>query len=248
MRVLTVVGNRPQFIKSAPLSAALREAGIEEVVLHTGQHYDRELSEVFFEELGLAEPRYRLGLGPPTPAAMVPGIRGRGRARSGPTGCSSSATRTRRSPGPRRPATTPIAHVEAGLRSFDLSMPEERNRIAVDRPRGAAPLPRRALARAAPSARESAAEALVVGDVMADAHRLFAPIARERSRRARAARASSAGGYLLVTVHREANVRARAARAHRRRAQPRSASRSSSRPIRARGPRSRGLGPLEHSS
>ena len=53
MRVLSVVGNRPQFIKSAPLSAALREAGIDEVVLHTGQHYDPELSQVFFDELGL---------------------------------------------------------------------------------------------------------------------------------------------------------------------------------------------------
>src|SRR5471032_2447609 len=75
MRVLTVVGNRPQFIKSAPVSAALREAGIDEVVLHTGQHYDRELSDVFFEELGLEEPRYRLGLETSDPAAMEPAIR-----------------------------------------------------------------------------------------------------------------------------------------------------------------------------
>ena len=60
MKVLTVVGNRPQFIKSAPLSLALRAAGIEEVVLHTGQHYDRELSQVFFDELDLDEPRHRL--------------------------------------------------------------------------------------------------------------------------------------------------------------------------------------------
>src|SRR5690348_16144438 len=57
MRVLSVVGNRPQFIKSAPLSAALRDAGIEETVVHTGQHYDRELSQAFFDELGLAAPR-----------------------------------------------------------------------------------------------------------------------------------------------------------------------------------------------
>ena len=56
MRVFSVVGNRPQFIKSGPVSAALREAGIEEVVLHTGQHYDAELSQVFFDELSLAEP------------------------------------------------------------------------------------------------------------------------------------------------------------------------------------------------
>jgi UDP-N-acetylglucosamine 2-epimerase len=53
LRVLSVVGNRPQFIKSAPLSAALEAAGIEEVLLHSGQHYDRELSQLFFEELGL---------------------------------------------------------------------------------------------------------------------------------------------------------------------------------------------------
>ena len=56
MRVLSVVGNRPQFIKSAPLSLALRAAGIDEVVLHTGQHWDPELSQVFFDELGIATP------------------------------------------------------------------------------------------------------------------------------------------------------------------------------------------------
>ena len=56
MRVLSIVGNRPQFIKSAPMSLALREAGIVEFVLHTGQHYDHALSQVFFDELGL-EPR-----------------------------------------------------------------------------------------------------------------------------------------------------------------------------------------------
>ena len=59
MRVLSVVGNRPQFIKSAPLSAALREAAIDEVVLHTGQHYDEEMSRVFFDELGLGAPADR---------------------------------------------------------------------------------------------------------------------------------------------------------------------------------------------
>ena len=62
MKVFSVVGNRPQFIKAAPTSVALRERGIDEVVLHTGQHYDPELSQVFFEELGLEEPRYPLDL------------------------------------------------------------------------------------------------------------------------------------------------------------------------------------------
>src|SRR5262249_11119309 len=75
MRVLSVVGNRPQFIKSAPLSTALRNAGIDEISLHTGQHYDPELSQVFYEELGLGEPRYRLDLRQSDPHKMVPGIR-----------------------------------------------------------------------------------------------------------------------------------------------------------------------------
>ena len=57
-----MVGNRPQFIKAAPTSVALRERGIDEVVLHTGQHYDARLSQVFFEELALGEPRYGLDL------------------------------------------------------------------------------------------------------------------------------------------------------------------------------------------
>ena len=62
VRVVTVVGNRPQFVKAAPLSVALREAGAEEVVVHTGQHWDAELSQVFIDELGLEEPRHRLDL------------------------------------------------------------------------------------------------------------------------------------------------------------------------------------------
>src|SRR5215468_3718696 len=75
MRVLSVVGNRPQFIKSAPLSLALREAGIDEVVVHTGQHWDEELSQVFIDELGLPEPAYRLDLRTADVASLTPAIR-----------------------------------------------------------------------------------------------------------------------------------------------------------------------------
>src|SRR6266540_5374536 len=74
MKVLSVVGNRPQFIKSAPLSLALRDAGIDEVTLHTGQHYDQGMSRIFFDELGLAKPTYRLDLRTADPDAMRPGI------------------------------------------------------------------------------------------------------------------------------------------------------------------------------
>ena len=203
MRVLSVIGNRPQFIKSAPLSAALREAGIDEVVLHTGQHYDRELSQVFFDELGLAEPRYRLGVNSADPAAMAPGIR-EAVAAERPDWVLVFGDTNSTLAGAQATEDTPLAHVEAGLRSFDLAMPEERNRIAVDR------LSTLLLCPDERSARQLEAEGVagsreVVGDVMADAGRLFAPLARERS--AILERLGvEAGRFLLVTVHREANV------------------------------------------
>src|SRR6478609_9660360 len=134
MRVFSVVGNRPQFIKSGPVSVALREAAIDEVVLHTGQHWDRELSDVFFEELSLPEPAYRLDLHTADPAAMRPGIAGALEQEEpdwvlvyGDTNSTLAGAEAAVAVG------IPVAHVEAGLRSGDLAMPEERHRITVDR-------------------------------------------------------------------------------------------------------------------
>ena len=76
MKVLSVVGNRPQFIKSGPLSVALRGRGISEVVVHTGQHYDRELSDVFFEELELPPPAYSLDLQTADVERLSPAVAG----------------------------------------------------------------------------------------------------------------------------------------------------------------------------
>ena len=205
MKVLSVVGNRPQFIKSAPLSVALREHGIEEVVLHTGQHYDRELSQVFFDELGLGEPRYRLEAHTADPAAMTPGIRNALDAERpdwalvyGDTNSTLAGARAARD------TAVPLAHVEAGLRSGDLEMPEERNRIEVDA------LARLLLcpderSRATLAAEGVSGEAVVVGDVMADACFRLAPIARERSD-ALERLGVEPRRYLLVTLHRAANV------------------------------------------
>jgi UDP-N-acetylglucosamine 2-epimerase len=204
VRVLTVVGNRPQFIKSAPLSQALREAGIEEVVLHTGQHYDPELSAVFFEELALGEPAYRLGLHTADSAAMRPGIEA-ALAAEAPDWVLVLGDTNSTLAGAEAAGKVPLAHVEAGLRSFDLGMPEERNRIAVDRlsrllfcpdERSATQLRREGVT----------GRALVVGDVMADANRLFGPIALRRSNVLERLGVEPER-YLLVTIHREANVR-----------------------------------------
>src|SRR5438552_8009722 len=206
VNVLSVVGNRPQFIKSAPLSLALRGAEIDEVVVHTGQHYDRALSEVFFEELGLREPDHALDLKTANPGEMEPAIavaveteRPEWVLVYGDTNSTLAGARA----GER--AGIPVAHVEAGLRSGDLEMPEERNRIEVDR------ISELLLAPDQRSRENLVAEgvpgtAVVVGDVMADASMRLAPIARQRSD-ALQRFGVEPGRFLLVTVHREANVR-----------------------------------------
>ena len=206
MKVLSVVGNRPQFIKSAPLSLALRSRGLEEVVVHTGQHYDRELSQVFYEELELDEPRYRLDLRTADVDAITPGVAG-AVARERPDwvlvyGDTNSTTAGARAA---VAAGVPVAHVEAGLRSGDLEMPEERNRIEVD---GVAAL---LLCPDERSRETLAAEGVpgraeVVGDVMADASYRLAPIARDRSDILDRVGAE-AGAYVVATIHREANTR-----------------------------------------
>ena len=206
MKVLSVVGNRPQFIKSAPLSVALRERGIDEVVVHTGQHYDPELSQVFFDELGLGEPRHRLDLHTADPEAMEPPILAVAE-REAPDAVLVYGDTNTTLAGARAGvlAGAPVAHVEAGLRSGDLEMPEERNRIEVDR------LSRLLLApdersRETLLAEDVAGRIEVVGDVMADATMRFAPLARERSdileRLSLEPRA-----FVLATIHREANIR-----------------------------------------
>jgi UDP-GlcNAc3NAcA epimerase len=209
MRILSVVGNRPQFIKSAPLSLALRDHGVEEVVLHTGQHYDRELSDVFFAELGLDPPAYRLDAGSGSHAEqvarMLPGIERAaleerpdwvvvfGDTNSTLAGALAAAK-----------AGFGVAHVEAGLRSFDLTMPEELNRMVVDRLSALLLCPTEVAV--TNLQREGIVDGVrVVGDVMLDANLRLAPIARERSQ-ALAEAGVEAGGYALVTLHREANV------------------------------------------
>jgi UDP-N-acetylglucosamine 2-epimerase len=203
VRVLSVVGNRPQFIKSAPLSAALRDAGIEEISLHTGQHYDPELSQVFYDELGLEEPRYRLDVRRSDPHRMVPGIR-RAVEDERPDWVLVYGDTNSTLAGAQAAGGTAVAHVEAGLRSFDLAMPEERNRIAIDRISALLLCPDERSAAQLESEGVSGRRE-VVGDVMADANRIFAPIARARSRILETFGVVP-DDYALVTVHREANV------------------------------------------
>ena len=178
MKVFTVVGNRPQFIKAAPLSGALLAAGVDEVVLHTGQHWYHVMSQVFFDQLGLAEPRYRLDLHTSSVDAMQPAIAERIRAEEpdlvlvyGDTNSTLAGARAAAD------ASIPLAHVEAGLRSGDLSMPEERNRIETDRLAWLLFCPDDRSKRTL-QGEGVLGRIYVVGDVMADATRVFAPLAR----------------------------------------------------------------------
>lgn len=208
MRVLTVVGNRPQFVKAAAVSRRLRERH-EEVLVHTGQHHDDELSAVFFSELALPAPDHWLGVHGETNTSQLARMLGAlepllrdaapdavlvyGDTNSTLAGALAAADHG-----------AALVHVEAGMRSFDRTMPEERNRVLTDQ---LAALLLCSSAVAVENLRREAApgRAEEVGDVMVDVAREVQPRARLR-----AAPLGSLGvrrgEYLLATAHRAANV------------------------------------------
>ncbi len=209
MRILTVVGNRPQFIKAAAVSGLLRESGCEEVLVHTGQHHDDNLSRVFFEQLGLAAPdrQLRIAGGSNTSqtarmlAALEPAI-----AEAAPEAVLvyGDTNSTLAGSLAAAQAQVPVVHVEAGMRSFDRSMPEEINRILSDH------LAALLLCSSQGAAENLAAESVhgrieVVGDVMVDVALRWQPRAR-RQVEIPAAYGLTPQEYLLLTVHRAGNV------------------------------------------
>ncbi len=210
-KILTVLGARPQFVKASVVSQALVASGrLQEVLVHTGQHFDVNMSEVFFRELGMADPAYHLGI--------------HGGSHGEMTGC--MLAEVERVMLAERPDAVlvygdtnstlagalaavklhiPVAHVEAGLRSFNLRMPEEVNRILTDRISRWLFTPTET-ARAHLLREGVDAEQIVpVGDVMYDVAlhhgaRLDAQGGRF------AALGLAAGSYVLATVHRAENT------------------------------------------
>ncbi len=208
MRVLTVIGNRPQFVKAAAVSARLREAATE-VMVHTGQHYDDDMSRVFFDELSLPRPEHRLDLGGGSnteqTAAMLTAVGDLLRAEApdavlvyGDTNSTLAGALAAAQ------ARVPVAHVEAGMRSFDRAMPEELNRVLTDH---AAELLLCSSAVGADNLRAERARGAieVVGDVMVDVAQLVGPRARERTDVLERLGVAG-GGYALVTAHRAGTV------------------------------------------
>ncbi|MGH2527036.1 MAG: UDP-N-acetyl glucosamine 2-epimerase, partial [Actinomycetota bacterium] len=137
MKVASVVGARPQFIKAAPVTTALQARGIDEFLVHTGQHYDERMSEVFFTELGIRPPDVNLAVGSGShgaqTASMLEGIE-RVLLERDPAGVLVYGDTNSTLAGALAAVKLgiPIAHVEAGLRSFNRQMPEEHNRVLTD--------------------------------------------------------------------------------------------------------------------
>ena len=204
MRVLTVIGNRPQFVKAAAVSMHLREVATE-VMVHTGQHYDADMSQVFFDELGIPRPEHRLELGGGTntdqTARMLTAVEALIRAEApdvvlvyGDTNSTLAGALAAAQ------MQVPVAHVEAGMRSYDRRMPEELNRVLTDHASSLLLCPSEG---PADNLRREGVhgEVVVVGDVMVDVAQLIAPRVRERR-----PPVDVPPGYALVTAHRAGNV------------------------------------------
>ena len=208
MKVVSIVGARPQFIKAAPVSRALRRIA-HKVLVHTGQHYDREMSDVFFDELHIPKPNYNLGVG------------------SGPHGWQTGQMLIRLEEvllkeqpdwvlvyGDTNSTLAgalaavklhiPVAHVEAGLRSFNRRMPEEHNRVLTDHAADLLFCPTQTAVDHL--AHEGITQGVhLTGDVMYDAILYNTELAEQRSD-ALTRLGLSPGGYALATVHRPRNT------------------------------------------
>ena len=223
IRILTVIGARPQIIKSAAISRAVKNLfanKIEESILHTGQHYDSNMSQVFFDELGIPQPDFNLGVGSGThgvqTSKMIAGIEGilttehfDGVVLYGDTNSTLAGAVAASK------IHIPVFHIEAGLRSFNMSMPEEVNRIVCDQLSSICFSPtqtgidnlRREGFLDSPAKFKNGKGRLVVnsGDVMYDNSMYYASIAEEKSDILNRIGVKK-GNYILTTIHRPNNT------------------------------------------
>lgn len=209
MKVLTVVGARPQFIKAAPLSRALRAAGIQEYLLHTGQHYDYGMSQVFFDELGLPQADINLDVrsgshGQQTGQMLVEIEKVLEAQKPDWVVVFGDTNSTLAGALAAVKLHIPVAHIEAGLRSFNREMPEEHNRILTDHCADLLFCPTQTAVDNLQ--REGLTDiAHLVGDPMYDAVLLFSQVAAQKSNILQSLGLQK-GDYLLATIHRAYNT------------------------------------------
>tara|TARA_B100000809_G_scaffold77708_1_gene75563 strand:- start:1172 stop:2266 length:1095 start_codon:yes stop_codon:yes gene_type:complete len=207
---VSIVGARPQFIKAAVVSQALGDAGVDEWLVHTGQHYDDNMSKVFFDQLGLPRPDQNLRIGGGShgvqTARMLEGIEAALLDRR-PAGMLVYGDTNSTLAGALAAAklNIPVAHVEAGLRSGDRTMPEEVNRIVVDHVSAVHFVPTQTAVDNLKREGVAAGGIHLVGDVMYDA--VLQHSARAEAESTILAEIGVAPqGYILATVHRAANT------------------------------------------
>src|SRR2546428_2029095 len=210
MRILSVVGARPNFMKLAPVDRELaKRPGVEHVIVHTGQHYDPEMSAAFFEELWIPAPDHHLGVGSGSHAAQTAAVMQRlepvlTRARPdvvlvyGDVNSTLAAALVAAKLGLR------VGHVEAGLRSGDWTMPEEINRVVTDRLSDLLFIPSRDAAAHLAAEGVAADRVHFVGNVLIDSPCWALPRALEGSAPGR--HGLREAGYVVVTLHRPSNV------------------------------------------
>jgi UDP-GlcNAc3NAcA epimerase len=207
--ILTVVGARPQFVKAAPVSRALAGKGRREILVHTGQHFDPLMSDVFFDELGLDRPAYNLDVHSLGHGAMTGRMLEKleeviGAEKPGAVLIYGDTNSTLAGALAAAKLNVPVAHVEAGLRSFNRRMPEEVNRLVADR------LSALLFCPTAAAVRNLAAEGVtvdvhLVGDVMFDT--TLAAIGRAQARsRILETLELAPKSYAVATLHRAENT------------------------------------------
>ena len=223
MKIVTIIGARPQIIKAAAISRAITQhfsSQITEVIVHTGQHYDTNMSEIFFQELGIPAADYNLGVGSghhgAQTARMMEGIEHLlmeekptallvyGDTNSTLAGALAAVK-----------MQVPVVHIEAGLRSFNKSMPEEINRITCDHcstllfsptKQGVRNLEREGFApNHSEKARLDHPKVFLTGDIMYDNSMYFSEISKEKARITEQLRLKD-GEFILCTIHRDANT------------------------------------------
>lgn len=208
MKIITIVGARPQFIKAAPVSRVLRKEH-EEILIHTGQHYDKNMSDIFFNELKIPKPDYNLEIGSGSHGAMTGRMIEKleeiylnekpdlvlvyGDTNSTIAGALAASK-----------LLIPVVHVEAGLRSFNKAMPEEQNRILTDH------VSRLLLVPTEDAVKNLKNEGITkgvhnVGDVMYDAVLMFKEIAKSKEELLSKLGVNK-GQYILTTIHRAENT------------------------------------------
>ncbi|PHP52395.1 non-hydrolyzing UDP-N-acetylglucosamine 2-epimerase [Actinomyces ruminis] len=211
MRVMSVVGARPQFVKLAPIDRAFKAAGIEHVIVHTGQHYDPMLSDVFFADLGISAPNHHLGVGSGTHGrqtgamlAAIDGVLEDDRPDwmlvYGDTNSTLAAALAAVK------MHIPVAHLEAGLRSFNRRMPEEINRVLTDHAADLLLAPTQ-VGMDHLAEEGLASRAVLVGDVMTDVlYRVRDEVAAQPGCAIMDELGLAEGSYSVATIHRPDNT------------------------------------------